>query len=250
LQILISLADSEEELVLILNCLKFPDQILTLCFDKIGNNVIQKIISCLPENKRELINFVIIQNFTKLVLHSNGMCVVKKFISENKNPVINQKIVEIVSANFLDICKNEFGNFVIQFVLETWGVAFFLEKFQKPIHKNIIKLSTNRCSSHVIEKFIELLDYEQRKKFIINTVVNNNKLYQLLDCKYGMFIIKKMMSFIEDGEKNFLKNLMVSKILKSSKNDKIATSCEGGDDIYLCNNSLNNERMYKLNYVL
>jgi hypothetical protein len=52
------------------------DNILRLSYDVNGTHVIQKVISCINEERREFINFVVLKNIHKLVFDSNGICVV------------------------------------------------------------------------------------------------------------------------------------------------------------------------------
>ncbi len=53
------------------------DNILRLSYDINGTHVIQKVVSCISEENREFINYIVLKNIHKLVFDSNGICVVR-----------------------------------------------------------------------------------------------------------------------------------------------------------------------------
>lgn len=82
--------------------------------------MIQKLISCIEEDKREYINNQIIQNLLKLVLDANGICIAKSFIAGNLSIEIRKKTLDAIITNCLEILQNPFGNYVIQEVFEVY----------------------------------------------------------------------------------------------------------------------------------
>jgi hypothetical protein len=86
-----------------------------------------------------------------------------------------------------------------------WGVNYFLSIFSKNISKHLMKLCISRCSSHIIEKIIDLLDGLDKKKFI-SSIFNNEKFNLLLGCKYGLYILKKISSHMQQQPFEKVKN--------------------------------------------
>lgn len=80
LQSLIEIMNLKEEEELIKSILN-KDNILKLSINSNGTHIIQKIISCFDEENRNKINTSVIENFSKLCMNANGICVVKLIFS-------------------------------------------------------------------------------------------------------------------------------------------------------------------------
>lgn len=90
---------------------------LEMSLDGNATHVIQKVIVCIEENKRECINKVVLDNFKVLALDVNGVCVIKKFINSNKSENLRKEILEKINKDALELAQSPFGNYVIQQVL-------------------------------------------------------------------------------------------------------------------------------------
>jgi hypothetical protein len=128
---------------------------MKLCLDSNGTHVVQKILSHLNESSREIINYSIIENVCKLVFDSNGICVIKKFIKASKDLQLRKSFIDSIKPNVLEIVQNPFGNYVIQYIFEEWGVDYCKDIYSIIIN-NIISLSMQKFSSNVVEKCVDL----------------------------------------------------------------------------------------------
>ena len=54
--------------------------LITLSFDQNGTHVIQKIMTCIDEQNRLELNFILMNNLDKLLKDANGICVVNFLI--------------------------------------------------------------------------------------------------------------------------------------------------------------------------
>ena len=68
-----------------------------MAYDYNATHVLQKIIQCIPEERRILLNDIILTNIKQLALNSNGICLVKKFIGTNVLPQNKIKIRKVVN---------------------------------------------------------------------------------------------------------------------------------------------------------
>ncbi len=50
----------------------------------------------------------------KLCKDVNGICIIKKFISENDNIAIRNEIIQLLTKNCLEITQDQYGNYAIQ----------------------------------------------------------------------------------------------------------------------------------------
>ena len=120
IQTLIELSKSEEEYKLILSSFKDPNNILTASLNQNGSFVIQKIIVHIPERYRMEFNLNFIKYLSILSMDMYGVCTVKKFIGYTKNELLLKQILNIILINFLNISQNQYGNYLIQYLLEYW----------------------------------------------------------------------------------------------------------------------------------
>ena len=67
------------------------------------------------------------------------------------------RIINCLTENCLEICQSPFGNYVIQFILEEWGIKDCLS-IVNIIIKNICMLSIQKFSSNVSEKILSLMN--------------------------------------------------------------------------------------------
>ena len=80
--------------------------------------MIQKIIVHIPERYRMEFNIMFIKFLSVLSMDMYGVCTVKKFIGYTKNELLMKQILNIILTNFVYISENQYGNYLIQFVLE------------------------------------------------------------------------------------------------------------------------------------
>jgi len=222
LQGILDIINLEDEEMIIKESIE--NSILQLSFDNNGTHVIQKLISCIDEEKRNYLNNQIIVNLSKLVVDPNGICIAKSFIAANTSLEIKKKTIEAILANCLEILQNPFGNYVIQEVFEKWGFETCIE-IVKIIHQNIISLSMQKYSSNVVEKSIEISDANLRSK-ILKDLFTNNKITSLVKNKFGNFVIQKAISFLNNDEtlKNEIMETLNKKLNVSNGKDKAKIS--------------------------
>ena len=131
IQTLIELSECEEEYKLILSSFKNYNKILIASLNLNGSYVIQKIIVHIPERYRIEFNIMFIKFLSILSMDMYGVCTVKKFIGYTKNELLVKQILNIILTNFVNISENQYGNYLIQYLLEYWwnrNEGIFLKK--------------------------------------------------------------------------------------------------------------------------
>jgi hypothetical protein len=104
----------------------------------------------------------------------------------------------------LEIVQDPFGNYAIQFTIETYGYDLCLGVIQQ-VYNNMISLSIQKFSSNVVEKCIELSSPNEFQKVIKDIFLNQNNFSTLLRNKYGNFVLQKTLSRMSYDEKVELK---------------------------------------------
>ncbi|KAL3234994.1 Suppressor protein MPT5 [Nakaseomyces bracarensis] len=134
-------------------------QVVTLINDLNGNHVIQKCIFKFPPSKFEfIINAIIEQNnIITISTHKHGCCVLQKLLSVctlQQTFKISVKIVQFLPG----LINDQFGNYIIQFLLDIEELDFYLlAEFYNRLSNEVCQLSCLKFSSNVVEKFIKKL---------------------------------------------------------------------------------------------
>ena len=173
IQHLIELSSSEEEYKLLLASFNDYNKVLLASLNQNGSFVIQKLIVNIPEKIRIQFNCIFVQFICVLSRDMYGLCAVKKFIGYTKNELIVKQVFNTIIKNFVSISSNQYGNYLIQYLLEKWWKTpegVFLKKI---IASKFQILSGNHYSSYICRLFFKLCSNEEKKEFL--STLNNYK---------------------------------------------------------------------------
>jgi hypothetical protein len=120
-----------------------------------GTHVLQKIIQIFAENERQNLTDVLCTytNVFNLCQDLKGISVIKRLISFNKEKNNMVKLVESFYPNLLQISRSSCGSYIIQFLIEQWGIDVGL----KLIHFCILNFEAfaiYKHSANLINKII------------------------------------------------------------------------------------------------
>ena len=191
---------------------------IEMIYNKNATYVVQKIVLKFPDFLRKDLNEIILQNFSKLCLDVNGICLVKNFIRTNTIKNDKQLMNIIVTNNFVLLAQSPFGNYAIQFLLEKLNSNELNELFGV-LNENIYKLSVQQFSSNVVEKALEKMDEITREK-ILDKLFFQGKFIILLKNKFGKFVISKAVSYMPQELKTKFEFELVNNINKGLYNHK------------------------------
>ena len=228
LQALLDEISSFEEEQKILNCIKNYE--MEMAFNKNATHVLKKIVLLFPDIHRVFLNEIILDNFIALSILS----------------------------------ESPFGNYGVQFLMENWNESD-LKNVHNKIIENIYELSLQQFSSNVIEKAIETFTEENRTKILKKLCFENNFILNLLNNKFGKFVLNKAIKFMKMDllnkfqnnlnnninkdifkvkDQNKIKNLLI-KIKSSIKKDIFFKDIN--NNFYNSNSSINNDEKNNIN---
>ena len=193
IQTLIELSECEEEYKLILSSFNDYNKILKASLNQNGSYVIQKIIVHIPERYRMEFNLLFLKFLNIISMDMFGVCTVKKFIAYTKNELLVKQVLNIILNNFVNISENQYGNYLIQYILEHWWntkEGLFLK--QICISKFHI-LAGNHFSSYICDLFIKLSNHKE-KKLLMNSLIKDNTILFLANNNNGNIIMNKLMN--------------------------------------------------------
>ena len=202
IQTLVELAKSEEEYNLILSSFKDYNKILIASSNQNGSFVIQKIIVHIPERYRMEFNKMFIELLCILSMDMYGVCTVKKFIGYTKNELFVKQILNIILNNFVNISENQYGNYLIQYLLEYWWNANEGVNFKKLCISKFHILARNHYSSYICDLFIKLANNEE-KKLVMSSLFRDKNISLLANNSEGNINMNRLI--------NSLKNQKVEK---------------------------------------
>ena len=208
LQALLDVISTQEQRDLIMQSIKGKE--LEMSYDANATHVIQKIIQCIPEDQREQLNVIIIDNIHQLSQDANGICLVKKYIANNTVHENKIKISNVLIDKCLSIAQNPYGNYAIQYVLEEWKSEDCGEIIDIIID-NIFELSKQKFSSNVVEKTIELIDVTRKEK-IISKILDENCINVLIRNKFGKYVVQKTFKLMNMNQRTKALNMLYSSI--------------------------------------
>ena len=180
-----------------------------------GNHSIQKFLEI--THSSEYSNFIFIyiyNNFLDITNSKHGVCVVQKCINEGDEKQRN-KLYELILNNFNNIIKNEFGNYLIHYILINTKTE---KKFKEilpiilKIEENMIELCQSKYSANVIEKSFENSENIIRDH-ILNSLIKNNSenIIDILLDNYGIYVIQKALKLKNSEHKNKLVEIINNK---------------------------------------
>jgi hypothetical protein len=175
IQKLIEFASGEEEYNLLLFSFNDSNSILTTSMNPNGTYVIQKIIVHIPEKFRMKFNIIFVNFVLTLSKDVYGVFTVKKFIGYTQNELIRKQLLNSIFNNILNISSNQYGNYLIQYLLEKWWKSTEGVYLKKLIFSKFLILASNYYSSFICDLFYKLCNDEE-KKSLATFIKTNNKM--------------------------------------------------------------------------
>ena len=216
---------------------------MEMALDTEGTHVLQKIIQIFKEGERQALTDVLSQsaNVNILCKDLKGISVIKRLICFNNDENNRSKLVDALYDNCLEIVKTSSGSYILQFLLEEWGLntgiklIFFsiynFEIFAKQKHganfiNKIIILCLKKYNVNRYFGNVQNIVFIKNEMIIINSLKNIifdfNKIINIYKSKYAkalIFNIRKLFSR-EENEKLFLYIKSLESLQNSYDNKK------------------------------
>lgn len=240
-------------------------KLIDIIKDPYGNHIIQKFLVCnshQDSNANDFIYEIVENQFLSITNSKHGVCVVQKCVSEG-NTNQKEKILYLINTNIKEIITDQFGNYLIQYLLTSQEVKLNdINTILNFILENIFNLCKLKFSANVIEKCFENSNEEIKSRIIKSLVQNDKYLIELLMDQYGNYVVQKallvtkgelymkMLTIISKGI-NELKqaafgNKLIVKLINTHKElGNLLANSPHGDTNYGSNN--NHHNTYNMN---
>ena len=173
-------------------------KVIDIMKDPYGNHIIQKFLSRVHnEEDNSFVYDTVINNFMNVVNSKHGVCVVQKCVSEG-NDEYKQQIYMLLSKHIHEIITDQFGNYVIQYLLTSHEVKINeVECFLDYIMNNIFTLCKQKFSANVIEKCFENSNDEIKERIVMSMIKEKNYIIELLMDPFGNYVVQKALLVIK-----------------------------------------------------
>ena len=188
--------------------LGIKDYINIFCYNIYGTHVLEKMLSYFEDKFiKEIIDFVY-NNFIDLAFHINGICIVKKLILMTHKKELHEKIKKKIYDNTLNLIVHQYGNYVIQVIMENWEDNE-LQDIINLCKDKYLFLSNQKYSSNAVERIIE--KNKENLEYYINQICCENILFEVIKNNFGNYVIQKAVK-LSSGK---IQEKLIKEILKN-----------------------------------
>jgi pumilio RNA-binding family len=197
-----------------------------------GNHVIQKCIEQMPPDTLDFIIKAVEEQLLKVTQGRHGCRVMQRLIEHCPASQINKILNELQNIVPL-LIPHRYGNFVVQHILEH-GRCVDKRTIINAIRNDLVGFSNDRCSSNVVEKCVAISSFgehahqlKQERAGLIRAVLGddsdpNPPLYQIMDDKFGNFVLKQVLEHSNGAELELFRTRVVLRkdSLRNSSNGR------------------------------
>ncbi|XP_022749110.1 putative pumilio homolog 7, chloroplastic [Durio zibethinus] len=198
-QKLIETLKTRQQISLVISALE--PGFLSLIKDLNGNHVVQRCLQCLSSEDNKFIFVAAAKYCVDIATHQHGCCVLQRCISHSTGEY-QEKLVEEISTNGLLLSQDAYGNYVVQFILEL-KIPSALSTLISQFEGNYVHLSSQKFSSHVVEKCLVVLNDENQSR-IIHELLSATPFEQLLQDPHANYVVQTALRVSEGPLHNSL----------------------------------------------
>ncbi|KAL6927868.1 hypothetical protein ACO0SA_004491 [Hanseniaspora valbyensis] len=172
----------------------FKGNIISLSENLNGNHVIQELLASLNPKDIQFIFDEVYENIEEVSVERHGCCVLQRCIDNGDSNQIS-KLCELILKHTLELSKDPFGNYVVQYILQMEKDKYFQLKntSEKDLQEKVDEIfvfSKKICSD--LSPFLKDLCFH---KFGSNVIENIMK----IPCGLSTGLFDKMIQLFKDG---------------------------------------------------
>ena len=176
-----------------------------------GCHIIQKILLAVNFDNKFCYDYYR-DNIVKIANDKNGCCFLQKCINKLNEEQLNN-ILESIFNKTKEIVVDQYGNYVIQYVLKLLKEQninkYNLENIFKFIIDDLITYSNQKYCSNVIEK---LFSVEELRIALISKLEKPEIMKALLFAQFGNYVVQKALNYSNKDEQNKLLSIIATMV--------------------------------------
>ncbi|KAG5057720.1 hypothetical protein AAZX31_05G108700 [Glycine max] len=178
---------------------------LALIKDLNGNHVVQRCLLCLSNEDNKFIFVAAAKYCVDIATHQHGCCVLQRCIGHSSGEY-REKLIAEICANALLLAQDQFGNYVVQFILDL-KISSVTTCIRLQFEGNYVHLSRQKFGSHVVEKCLAAFNDENRSRVILE-LLSTPHFEHLLQDPHANYVVQSALRHSE----GHLHNLLVEAI--------------------------------------
>ncbi|XP_002961917.2 pumilio homolog 12 [Selaginella moellendorffii] len=183
-QKLIETLKSPEQVSMITSSLE--QGIVILIKDLNGNHVVQRCLQRLGNEENQFIFDAAAQHCVEVGTHRHGCCVLQRCVDFSKG-VQKERLVGEIAANALVLSQDQYGNYVVQYILDE--APWIAPEVMAQLEGHHAHLAMQKFSSNVVEKCLKQGADDKRAR-IIHELTKSAFLGQLLQDPFANYVIQ------------------------------------------------------------
>ncbi|TQD88825.1 hypothetical protein C1H46_025608 [Malus baccata] len=190
MQKLLDVCNEQQRMQFVISVTKEPGQLVRVSLDTHGTRVVQKLIETVRTGKQTvLVKSSLECGFLDLIKDPNGNHVVQRcldcFSNEDNKAICKFAFEALTKGKEAELLIAE--NYVVQYVIEL-KIPSAMAKLINQLKGNFVRLSMQKCSSHVVEKCLKY--FEESRPKIIHELLSVPRFDQLLQDPYANYVIQ------------------------------------------------------------
>ncbi|XP_022847039.1 pumilio homolog 2-like isoform X2 [Olea europaea var. sylvestris] len=180
---------------------------ITRCVrDQNGNHVIQKCIECVPEEHIQFIISTFFDQVVTLSTHPYGCRVIQRVLEHCMDPKTQSKVMEEILGSVSMLAQDQYGNYVIQHVLEH-GKPNERTAIIQELAGNIVQMSQQKFASNVVEKCLAFGDPSEHQLLVnemLGTTDENEPLQAMMKDQFANYVVQKVLETCSDQQRELI----------------------------------------------
>ncbi|KAL1817220.1 hypothetical protein DCAR_0521642 [Daucus carota subsp. sativus] len=174
--------------------------------DQNGNHVIQKCIECVPEVHIQFIISSFFDQVVTLSTHPYGCRVIQRVLEHCEETKTQSKVMEEILGCVSMLAQDQYGNYVIQHVLEH-GKPHERSTIIQELAGKIVQMSQQKFASNVVEKCLTFGNSSEREllvREILGTTDENEPLQAMMKDQFANYVVQKVLEKCSDEERELI----------------------------------------------
>ncbi|KAM7501870.1 hypothetical protein LguiB_000774 [Lonicera macranthoides] len=174
--------------------------------DQNGNHVIQKCIECVPEDHIKFIISTFCDQVVTLSTHPYGCRVIQRILDHCSDPKTQSKVMDEIMGSVSMLAQDQYGNYVIQHVLEH-GKPHERSTIIQELAGKIVQMSQQKFASNVVEKCLTFGDPTERQLLVnemLGTTDENEPLQAMMKDQFANYVVQKVLETCSDQQRELI----------------------------------------------
>ncbi|KAF9464721.1 ARM repeat-containing protein [Collybia nuda] len=173
--------------------------------DSNGNHVIQKLVECVSPDRLGFVN-TFHGNVYDLASHPYGCRVLQRCL-ENLPDEFTRPLMEELHKYAINLMQNQFGNYVIQYILEH-GKLHDKAMIVSKLRGQILQMARHKFASNVCEKALVCTDTDSRRALIDEIMAPRpdgvTPIIAMMKDQYANYVLQRALAVVEGDQREVL----------------------------------------------